>query len=719
MIFRNAARTRASVPLLTALLIATATTRAGGVAEHALLIVDPTDPASLYLANHYRTARQVPDSNFLYIFPTTGDYAGFVDGQIAATFAQIDRQQIGDHIDYIILAPTEEFFVDVGVAGLITDSCSPVTRFSLTGAYSMALIASEVQGGLNVLAENEYYRATLGPRAFSSSTAWLNGQPSTAGAARRYYLGAQLGQTGVRGNTVGELIAMIDRSAAVDGTFPAGTFYYCETTDTARSGPRDSDYPARVADIIADGGSAAHLMDNLPGGTSDGLGVMTGLANPPFSTAGMTLVAGAFGDHLTSYAGTFDNGAQTKMSEWINVGASGSWGTVEEPCNYSQKFPNPRIHVLYNRGLPLGDACFRAIRALPFQGMLYGDPLTRPFTHIPAVSVGGLPGGTISGTIVLTPSATTTDGTATIAEHRLLVDGVVVDTIADGATFTLDTTTLADGWHDLRVLTTDDRLQAATGRWRDALLVDNTGRGVTASALPTSGDHATTFDFTVGTTGAGFSEIRLMHNGRIVAAAAGSSGTLSVTGLALGAGLVEVYAEGLLSDGTIVRSAPQTLNISFTSGTPSGNPPLASSYTRYIDVTGTTLVELPGGHDNDAESISYVVTGSPSQATISGGTLFNYRLVTPDVGASGTDTLTFRIDSPSGSSTTETVTLIYSGCLGDVNGDDLIDLSDLAVVLGNFGLTGGTLADGDTDGDGDVDLSDLATVLSAFGSACP
>lgn len=58
------------------------------------------------------------------------------------------------------------------------------------------------------------------------------------------------------------------------------------------------------------------------------------------------------------------------------------------------------------------------------------------------------------------------------------------------------------------------------------------------------------------------------------------------------------------------------------------------------------------------------------------------------------------------------------GCLGDVNSDGVIDLADLAIVLGNFGMTGATMADGDADGDGDVDLSDLATVLSVFGQTC-
>jgi hypothetical protein len=59
-------------------------------------------------------------------------------------------------------------------------------------------------------------------------------------------------------------------------------------------------------------------------------------------------------------------------------------------------------------------------------------------------------------------------------------------------------------------------------------------------------------------------------------------------------------------------------------------------------------------------------------------------------------------------------------CIGDVNGDNVVDLSDLTVQLSNFGTpSGATLANGDLNGDGDVDLDDLTVLLSAFGSTCP
>ena len=56
---------------------------------------------------------------------------------------------------------------------------------------------------------------------------------------------------------------------------------------------------------------------------------------------------------------------------------------------------------------------------------------------------------------------------------------------------------------------------------------------------------------------------------------------------------------------------------------------------------------------------------------------------------------------------------------GDLDGDNDIDLADLAQLLSNYGMTSGAIyEDGDLDGDGDVDLADLAALLSVYGTTC-
>ena len=53
-------------------------------------------------------------------------------------------------------------------------------------------------------------------------------------------------------------------------------------------------------------------------------------------------------------------------------------------------------------------------------------------------------------------------------------------------------------------------------------------------------------------------------------------------------------------------------------------------------------------------------------------------------------------------------------CQGDLSGDDVVDLVDVNIVLGSFGVS----AAGDADGDGQTGLSDLNLVLTWFGSVC-
>lgn len=697
----------------------TAGALAGGTPEHALILVDPTNPDSMYLANYYHQKRDIPASNFLYMYPAASDYNTFIAENLDAVFGQLADHALGDHIDYIIIAPTDVFYINA--PNTISDTCFPVNRFSLTAAYTLAYDTNRILNGLPSTSPNEYFKNNNGARAFSNATTWKDGLPDTSSGARRYFLGAQLGYTGLRGNTVSELTALMDRTAAVDGTFPGGTFYYCKTTDAARSGPRDGDYPARVADLIALGANAVELMANLPNNATDVLGIMTGLANPDIAGANMTILPSAFCDHLTSFAAKFDAASQVKVSAWIANGAAGSWGTVEEPCNYPQKFPNPRIHIFYFKGLPLGDAVFRSIAAMPFQGMLYGDPLTRPFTYIPQVSVPDAPTGTVSGTIVLSPSGTTPNPNANVIQFDLYIDGVLTDSIGTGAQFTVDTTTLADGWHDLRVLGSDGTLRVATGRWLGSMTTSNHGHSISATPLVTSGDLSTAFPIDISASGSGISEVRLTHNGRVVAAAAGSAATLTVSGLMLGAGAPEVIAEALLSDGSVVRSDPVTLTVAFTGGTPSGAAPGAFSYTRFVDPNiPTTLIELPADYDDNTDPLSYTIVSGPAQATVSGAGAWNYVFLKPNAGAAGTDTLEFEVTASNGTSNTATVTIVYSlPCPGDVDGDNTVNVTDLGILLGNFGTASGAQrSDGDLDGDGDVDVSDLGLLLGNFGSSC-
>lgn len=91
-------------------------------------------------------------------------------------------------------------------------------------------------------------------------------------------------------------------------------------------------------------------------------------------------VPGGVGDHLTSYGGALDPWhGQSTVLEWIASGATGSHGTVSEPCNHLQKFPHPQVLLQqYLQGATLIEAYWKSV-AWPQQALFTGEPLAAPF----------------------------------------------------------------------------------------------------------------------------------------------------------------------------------------------------------------------------------------------------------------------------------------------------------------------------------------------------
>ncbi len=74
-----------------------------------------------------------------------------------------------------------------------------------------------------------------------------------------------------------------------------------------------------------------------------------------------------------------------------------------------------------------------------------------------------------------------------------------------------------------------------------------------------------------------------------------------------------------------------------------------------------------------------------------------------------------RVAFTAGLASIEDIFIAAPPCPGDANGDGLVNLADLQVLLFNFGTIGPA---GDVDGDGDVDLDDLSILLFNFGRVC-
>jgi len=94
-------------------------------------------------------------------------------------------------------------------------------------------------------------------------------------------------------------------------------------------------------------------------------------------------VPGAIADHLTSHGGHLSDSGQMSSLRWLEAGATGSYGTVVEPCNFLDKFPHPAIVMgRYVRGETLIEAYWKSV-AMPGQGWFIGEPLAAPFRRQP------------------------------------------------------------------------------------------------------------------------------------------------------------------------------------------------------------------------------------------------------------------------------------------------------------------------------------------------
>lgn len=94
----------------------------------------------------------------------------------------------------------------------------------------------------------------------------------------------------------------------------------------------------------------------------------------------LSWVDGGLADHLTSFGGQLDRvGGQSTALEWLDSGATASYGTVSEPCNHLQKFPHPQVLLLhYAQGETAIEAYWKSV-AWPLQGVFIGEPLAAPF----------------------------------------------------------------------------------------------------------------------------------------------------------------------------------------------------------------------------------------------------------------------------------------------------------------------------------------------------
>jgi len=170
--------------------------------------------------------------------------------------------------------------------------------------------------------------------------------------------------------------ALIDRGVASDGTSPRGTAYLLSTSDSARN-VRSTWYPI-VEEMFRGRLNVRWLREDSLRDEDDVLFYFTGKKTVE-GLETLRFVPGGVADHLTSAGGVLVGGGQMSALRWLEAGATGSYGTVIEPCNMLQKFPHPAIVIgHYLAGETLIEAYWKSVD-MPGQGIFIGEPLASPF----------------------------------------------------------------------------------------------------------------------------------------------------------------------------------------------------------------------------------------------------------------------------------------------------------------------------------------------------
>jgi hypothetical protein len=328
--------------LASIVLLLTSVAQAGGGPENVLLVVNRRSWASISVANHYISLRNLPSENVLYLdWPDslqTTDIESFRQRILRPILDAIERNELDDHIDYVVYSSDFPWSIDGHSemqAVKLPDYLNPVG--SLTGmTYLWPLIWGRRPEWVT-LNSNHYVRppralpGVPATQAFRSWYGWSNDGALLEAGGQHYMLSTTLAVTGGRGNSLAEVVEYLTRSSGADGTRPKGTIYFDDTNDI-RAQCRQPRFRAAVDELEQLGVHAEIVRDAMPRARSDVHGVMAGVADFSWPKTLSRILPGAICEHLTSSGGMLNDGAgQTPLIEWLRYGAAGSSGTVVEP----------------------------------------------------------------------------------------------------------------------------------------------------------------------------------------------------------------------------------------------------------------------------------------------------------------------------------------------------------------------------------------------------
>lgn len=541
---------------------------AGGGPENLFLLVNENSVASKTIANYYVELRQIPASHVLYLnwaggFEST-DIETFRQQILMPALASIRDRGLSEQIDYLVYSADFPWVVDLQKdfgEQKLPAQLAPAA--SLTGVtYLWQLVAARNPNVVGLRNNNYVQRAsgehnTTRSYGFRSWYGWSDqGQPLEAGGAG-YLLSTMLAVTSGRGNTVPEVISYLSSAAEADGTQPKGTIYFMKNGDV-RSTTRQPGFAPAVAELKQLGIQAEILEGKLPSERNDVQGLMAGSADFDWPASGSKIKPGALCEHLTSFGGVLRaNAGQTPLTEFLRYGAAGATGTITEPYAIQDKFPLPAVQVHYARGCTLAEACYQSL-AGPYQLLVVGDPLCRPWADIPTVVVDSIAqGDQLKGKVELLPQIRSKTGVR-VDRFELFVDGHRKAQTGAGQKLVLDTNTLVDGYHELRIVGIAAGPIATQARLIVPVVVANQGKQVELTG-PVGAELGPTEKLSLQVKAPGATAVAIMHCGRAVGRLASDAGTVEIDAAKLGSGPVTLSAVAI--GGQAVQSAPVTVKI--------------------------------------------------------------------------------------------------------------------------------------------------------------
>jgi hypothetical protein len=374
---------------------------------------------------------------------------------------------------------------------------------------------------------------------------------SELGQGNRHFLSSILAVTRNHGMTEKQALACLKRSVAADETKPQGTFYFTDTKDV-RSTTRKVNFEPAINQLKEMGFGTEIVTDSIPVKKRDVIGVTCGTAGFNWLASGSKIIPGAFGDNLTSYGGAFHKRGQTKATEFLINGAAGGSGTVVEPYAVQPKFPHPMIHVHYARGCTLAEAFYQSVQG-PFQTILVGDALCQPWATRPILKVSGIkPGQTMKGTATITLDGS--DSPVPIAGVEFYVDGKLVHRVSMQDKIAFDTSNMADGFHEIRMVAIANNSIETTGSSIFPITIENKGRSINVATKHTDYLDTDKIKFQIQSN---FGDsVELVHNGRSLAKKIGRNAEIEVSAKLFGRGPIKVNAIAISEEGGKIASTP-------------------------------------------------------------------------------------------------------------------------------------------------------------------